>query len=78
MDDLEYRADRCTTHHHACDCREYAQQKRIAELEAENEWLREVIAECADDFDCAAEGNGINFYQCALDLRAALAKGLEE
>lgn len=30
------QADRCTTHHHACDCREYAHQQRIAELERQN------------------------------------------
>ena len=26
------RADRCTTHHHACDCREYKFQERIQQL----------------------------------------------
>lgn len=28
-------ADRCMTHHAACDCREYAYQQRIRKLEAE-------------------------------------------
>jgi len=28
------RAANCVTHHHACDCREYKQQARIEELEA--------------------------------------------
>jgi len=45
---------------------------QIAELEVENAKLRDIIAECADDFSSAAEGNGINFYQCAIDLRKAL------
>ena len=28
------RADRCVTHHHACDCREYEVQERIQQLES--------------------------------------------
>ena len=51
-DDLvsKRRAERCTTHHHACDCREYAHAQEIAEkdaaiavLTATNEDLREAI-----------------------------------
>ena len=48
------RAANCVTHHHACDCREYKQQARIEELEAnwrnyaneleaENQRLREAL-----------------------------------
>ena len=35
---------KCVTHHHACDCRE----ARFAELEAENQRLREAIQEHKD------------------------------
>ena len=44
----------------------------VAELEAENAELRKLIAQCATDFEAAADGSGVNFYQCAVDLRAAL------
>ena len=33
------RADRCVTHHHACDCREYELQERIQQLERERRWI---------------------------------------
>jgi len=35
------RADRCVTHHHACDCREYELQERIQQLESERDALVE-------------------------------------
>ena len=40
-DDLvsKRRAERCTTHSHACDCREYAHAKYTADLLAEIERL---------------------------------------
>ena len=36
-DDLvsKRRAERCTTHHHACDCREYAHAQEIERLRKE-------------------------------------------
>jgi len=34
------RAERCTTHSHACDCREYAHAQEIERLRAEVEGLR--------------------------------------
>ena len=40
----KWRADHCTTHHYACDCREWEHANRIAELEQDAEryrWLRE-------------------------------------
>lgn len=42
-DDLisKRRADQCTTHSHACDCREYAHAQEIERLRAEVEGLRE-------------------------------------
>ncbi len=39
------RAERCTTHSHACDCREYAHAKYTADLLAEIERLRVVGAD---------------------------------
>ena len=36
MSDLELLAKHCTTHHHACDCREAMFKARIAELEHKN------------------------------------------
>jgi len=46
-DDLvsKRRAERCTTHSHACDCREYAHAKYTADLLAEIERLRVVGAD---------------------------------
>ena len=35
------RAERCTTHSHACDCREYEHAQEIERLRAEAEGLRE-------------------------------------
>ena len=35
------RAERCTTHSHACDCREYAHAQEIERLRSEVEALRE-------------------------------------
>ena len=37
------KPEQCTTHHHACDCREYEFQriaKELTQLRAENERLR--------------------------------------
>lgn len=34
------RADMCTTHHHACDCREFAHAQEIEHLRAELAALR--------------------------------------
>ena len=33
----KWRADRCVTHHYACDCREWEHAGRIAELERDAE-----------------------------------------
>lgn len=40
---VEDRAARCTTHHYACDCREIARARQLADLLAENEQLRGAI-----------------------------------
>ena len=45
---------------------------RIDKLEDENKALREALKEARDDFDSAAEGHGVNFYQCAEDISKAL------
>lgn len=37
------RADRCVTHHHACDCREYAHQQEVATLRREVELQNEQV-----------------------------------
>jgi len=39
------RAERCTTHHHACDCREYAHAQEITRKDAEIAELRARIAD---------------------------------
>lgn len=41
------RAERCTTHSHACDCREYAHAQEIERLRAENDALRARIDDAA-------------------------------
>ena len=38
------RAERCTTHSHACDCREYAHAQEIERLRSALENLREINA----------------------------------
>ena len=39
------RAERCTTHSHACDCREYAHAQEITSKDAEIAELRARIAD---------------------------------
>ena len=39
------RAERCTTHHHACDCREYEHAQEITRKDAEIAELRARIAD---------------------------------
>jgi len=34
------KADRCVTHHHACDCREYRYQEMESALKAIGTWAR--------------------------------------
>jgi len=45
-DDLvsKRRAERCTTHSHACDCREYAHALEVERLRSALENLREINA----------------------------------
>jgi ethanolamine ammonia-lyase large subunit len=38
----------CVTHHNACDCREYLQQKKIDELEKELERMGMLKESCDD------------------------------
>ena len=38
----------------------------------ENQRLREALKEARDDFDSASDGAGVNFYQCAEDIRKTL------
>lgn len=38
----KWRAERCVTHHHACDCREWEHATRVAELERDAERWREI------------------------------------
>lgn len=62
----------CTTHHHACDCRE----EKFKALDSENAELREVLAFYADPQSYGI--NGGNFHRVASDhgmkARAALAR----
>ena len=48
------RAERCVTHHHACDCREY----KFQELEAELAVLRELLYDAYELGQTDAAGNG--------------------
>ena len=60
-DDLvsKRRAERCTTHSHACDCREYAHAQEIERLRASLESSREVNAKLfqrRDEMDAEIAG----------------------
>ena len=63
---LKHNADRCMTHHHACDCREY----HFQELEGENQRLREALQEI---YNSDHLGNGWARFKA----EQALAQGVE-
>lgn len=56
LERLEHKAKYCVTHHHACDCREYAYKKLISDLEVrlavwlEDNIAHECVAEVAHDY----------------------------
>ena len=61
-DDLvsKRRAERCTTHSHACDCREYAHAQEIERLRAENDlWKSQVHDEMAANLAFRAAGGAL-------------------
>ena len=62
------RAERCTTHHHACDCREYAHAQEITRKDAEIAELRARIADaptvCADTDNIVEIANSLGYYHC--------------
>ena len=55
------RADMCTTHHHACDCREFAHAQEIEHLRAELAALRARIDECIQHTVDPMPGTGGGF-----------------
>jgi hypothetical protein len=44
LDELKRRANLCITHHHACDCREYAHAQALQQAEARIKELEETTA----------------------------------
>lgn len=75
----KWRADHCTTHHYACDCREWEFATRVAEYERDAEryrWLREYDVDsylaCGrlEKLDAAIDAaiNGANAYSTS-DVR---------
>ena len=52
MSDMPERVRRCTTHHHACDCREYEFEQAKVRIEALEKAARGVV-----------EARGIGFMQ---------------
>jgi len=67
---LERRAQRCTTHHHGCDCRELAHAKQVEALQAENKDLKEKYKEV---WDSSGELNDRN-HELLQDLEALTTK----
>ena len=67
-DDLvsKRRAERCTTHHHACDCREYAHAQEITRKDAEIAELRARIADAptvrADTDNIVEIAHSLGYY----------------
>ena len=48
------KPEQCTTHHHACDCREYEFQRiarELTQLRDDNERLREALDQIAESQD---------------------------
>ena len=45
---MKGRAERCTTHHYACDCRELETAEIIDKLEAEKDRLRAALDKIAE------------------------------
>jgi len=60
------RAERCTTHSHACDCREYAHAQEITRKDAEIAELRARIADaetvCADTDNIVEIAHSLGYY----------------
>ena len=55
MDTMQERARRCTTHHHACDCREYEQAKAIMDRQDEIGRLKMRVNELEDELHGARQ-----------------------
>lgn len=47
----KWRAERCTAHHHACDCREFESAEAIGRLDEENERLRDAVLMARNVFE---------------------------
>jgi hypothetical protein len=60
------RAERCTTHSHACDCREYAHAQEITRKDAEIAELRARIADaptvCANTDNIVEIAHSLGYY----------------
>ena len=60
------RAERCTTHSHACDCREYAHAQEITRKDAEIAELRARIVDaptvCADTDNIVEIAHSLGYY----------------
>ena len=68
------RAERCVTHHHACDCREY----KFQELEAELAVLRELLYDAYELGQTDAAGNGTLAGVAYKDKKQVMAALLQE
>ena len=68
------RAERCVTHHHACDCREY----KFQELEAELAVLRELLYDAYELGQTDAAGNGTLAGVAYKDKKQVTAALLQE
>lgn len=67
MSDFKTRAEKCVTHHYACDCREYIYRTAIKNLEA-----RRSIA--AEALEAIAEYSGVHKEEMRYIARKALKK----
>lgn len=74
----KWRAENCTTHHHACNCREWEHACRVAEFEGAIERLQAVLRDVREwDIAGASDLTRPGLFALPLELRKRIQDALE-